>query len=84
MIEDNDEASEVILPENFSVSEDIGTTSVNFALNRASGKTISFNYETNSDASNQSYEFKSGIVTFAPGETSKTININIIDNILLH
>ena len=41
LIEDNDEASEVILPENFSVSEDVGTTSVNFALNRASGKTIS-------------------------------------------
>ena len=83
LIEDNDDASEIVLPEDFSIAENIGTTSVNFALNRASGKTISFNYTTNSDASNQSYESKTGIVTFAPGETSKNISIDIIDNIFL-
>jgi hypothetical protein len=80
-IADNDPAPAIAI-ENVSVSEgNGGTTSANFTvrLATASGLTASVSYATaNGTATAPSdYQSASGVVTFAPGETSKTISVTI-------
>lgn len=49
-------------------------------LSAASGKTVTVNYTTNDDsaAAGSDYTGKSGTLTFAPGETSKTIGVPVL------
>ena len=81
LIEDNDEASVISLPANFNVAESVGAVAVDITLDKASGRTISVNYATSSDNSSSSaFEASSGVITFEPGETSKSVNITVNDN----
>ena len=81
LIEDNDEASVISLPANFNVAESVGAVAVDITLDKASGRTISVNYATSSDISSSSaFEASSGVITFEPGETTKSVNITVNDN----
>ena len=81
LIEDNDDAPTINLSDDFSVSEDANTAVVEFNLSQVSGKRISFNYATQSTNQNASlFNAKSGVVNFEPGESSKSVTINLIDN----
>ena len=81
LIEDNDEASVISLPANFNVAESVGAVAVDVTLDKASGRTISVNYATSSDNSSSSaFEASSGVLTFEPGETTKSVNITVNDN----
>jgi len=81
LIEDNDEASVISLPANFNVAESVGAVAVDVTLDKASGRTISVNYATSSDNSSSSaFEARSGVLTFEPGETTKSVNITVNDN----
>ncbi|MDA8982545.1 cadherin domain-containing protein, partial [Gammaproteobacteria bacterium] len=81
LIEDNDDASVISLPANFNVAESVGAVAVDVTLDKASGRTISVNYATSSDNSSSSaFEASSGVLTFEPGETTKSVNITVNDN----
>jgi hypothetical protein len=81
LIEDNDDAPTINLSEDLSVSEDANTAVVEFNLSEVSGKRISFNYATQSTNQNASlFEARSGVINFEPGESSKSVSINLIDN----
>ncbi|MCO4292163.1 gliding motility-associated C-terminal domain-containing protein [Solitalea sp. MAHUQ-68] len=67
---------------NSAVNEGDGTASFTVALNKASTEAITVDYATaNSSAKDGSdYTGGSGTLTFAPGETSKTIDIAILED----
>ncbi|MEX0726284.1 MAG: Calx-beta domain-containing protein [Planctomycetaceae bacterium] len=53
-------------------------------LSRASGKTVTVNYQTADGTAVQGsdYTFKTGTLVFNPGETSKTVTVNVAGNTL--
>src|SRR5262249_14659846 len=61
---------------------DSGTTDATFtvSLSAASGKTVTVDYATadGSAAAGDDYTAASGTLTFAPGETSKTVTVSVI------
>ena len=63
-----------------------GTTNANFtvSLSKASGQTVSVFYSTaaGTATANDDYQTKSATVTFNPGETSKTVTILVIGDVL--
>ncbi|WP_198000435.1 Calx-beta domain-containing protein [Gimesia alba] len=64
------------------INEDAGTATVTVSLNQAlsSALTVDFTTANDSAASPSDYQALSGTLTFNPGETSKSINISIIDS----
>ncbi|GKS70389.1 hypothetical protein W03_23930 [Nitrosomonas sp. PY1] len=66
-----------------SINEGSGTVSLTASLNKTSTDTITVAYQTadgTASAANADYTSSSGVITFNPGETSKTINIPISDD----
>ncbi|MEM7113153.1 MAG: Calx-beta domain-containing protein [Chloroflexota bacterium] len=82
-IEDNDDAPTVSLDHDaYQVREDMGSISVTITLSEVSGQSLSVHYETDGDTATEGgdYAAASGKLTFAPGETSKTVVINVFDD----
>jgi len=71
-----------ILPEDVTVSEADGTTDVTVSLSRVSTQAITVDYDFFADTASLGSDFTaaSGTLTFAPGETSKTIPITLVQN----
>ncbi len=67
-----------------NVSESDGIQNINIQLSSAQTYSISVQYTTtnNSALSGSDYVSTSGILVFAPGETSKTVSVNIINDYL--
>ena len=65
-----------------SVNEASGTATFTVVLSEASPASVLVNYNTNNGSALAGSDFTAttGSVTFAPGETSKTITINIADD----
>lgn len=65
-----------------SVSEAAGTATVTVSLSGASANTITVNYATSnvSATAGTDYTALTGTLTFAPGQTSKTISVSITDD----
>ncbi|MDA9212550.1 hypothetical protein N9O84_02430, partial [Gammaproteobacteria bacterium] len=81
LIEDNDDAPTLNIAADFSVSENAGSAVLEYTLSGASGKTVSFNYATDSNANDASlFGSSSGVISFAPGETTKSLEITLNDN----
>ena len=62
------------------VEGDSGTTAARLhghALG-LSGRTVTVGYRTSGGSEGSDYNFTAGTLTFAPGETSKTFNVNVI------
>jgi hypothetical protein len=59
---------------------DSGTTAAAFTvtLSAVSGRTVTVGYRTFGGSEGSDYNFTTGTLTFAPGETSKTFNVNVI------
>ncbi len=78
-IRDNDYTAPDITINDVSVNEAAGTMTFTVSLSTASGKPISVDYATRdgSAVAGQDYVAGSGTVSFAAGETTKTITINI-------
>jgi hypothetical protein len=67
---------------NVSVNEINDEVLLSAVLDEASGTEVTVNYSTVNDTAEDGVDFSggSGSITFAPGETEKTISIPIIDN----
>ncbi|MEO1802392.1 MAG: Calx-beta domain-containing protein, partial [Cyanobacteria bacterium J06629_2] len=86
-ITDNDEPLPVISVENISFAEgnlETSTASVTVNLDKPAAKAIAVNYSTedNTAIAEQDYQAVEGTVTFAPGETSQTINLALKGDVL--
>ena len=68
-----------------SVTEEINTLTFTVSLSVASGLTVSVTSATanGTAVSSSDYLSKTGTLTIAPGETSKTITISILNNTLV-
>jgi hypothetical protein len=85
-IQDNDPLPTLTI-NNVTVTEGDGTPqSVQFTvrLSAASGKTVTVNYATadQTAVAGRDYAAKSGMLTFAPGETVKTITMTILNDLV--
>jgi len=67
---------------NYTVGEADGSVTVTVTLSAASSQAVTVNFATQDGTAtaNDDYVFISGTLTFAPGETSKTIVITIVEN----
>ena len=67
-----------------TVAEDAGTVSLTVELHKASAEPITVEYASSSGTATSGIDFTaaSGTLTFAPGETSKTIEVSIQDDAL--
>src|SRR5690606_19662302 len=81
---DNDDPPEVELADNESADEDDGYIEFTVELSAESGKFVSVEYylsDHTAKSGDYSYDSpSSGIVEFAPGETSKKIRVAIYDD----
>jgi CSLREA domain-containing protein len=79
-IDDNDPFPLVSVTDSTVVEGDSGTTAAVFTvtLSTASGQTVTVGYRTFGGTEGSDYTVTSGTLTFAPGETSKTVNVSII------
>ena len=82
-IYDNDAAPSVSI-DSVSVNEADGTATFTVTLSGASGQAISVNYASSngSASAGSDYTAVNGTLSFAAGETSKTITVNIADDTL--
>lgn len=66
----------------FAVNENQGTATVTVTLDHSSASPISVNYNTmdGSALAGSDYTAASGTLNFAPGETSKTFNVTILND----
>lgn len=71
-----------ILLTDYIVNEAIGTKIITVNLSATSTQTVTVSFTTadNTAASGSDFNLQSGTLTFAPGETSKTITLTIIDD----
>jgi hypothetical protein len=80
-IVDDDPAPKVSIDDVSSAEGNTGTTNLTFtvSLSAASGQTVSVNYTTadNTAQAGSDYQAANGVVSFAPGETSKQITVLI-------
>ena len=79
-ITDNDTAPAISI-DNFATTNEAALThAVTVRLSAASGHTVAVNYATaNGTATlNSDYNTASGTVSFAPGQVTKTINVNVL------
>lgn len=67
---------------NYVVDEGAGILTVTVLRTGVSSNTVSVNYATSDGTANagSDYVFTTGALTFAPGETNKTFNVQIIDD----
>ena len=67
---------------NISVNEEAGPAVLTVNLSPASAETVTVDYATRGDSAIEGEDFTatSGTLTFAPGETSKNINVPIVDD----
>jgi len=82
VLNDNDDAPEVSILDT-TVSEGAGSAEVQVKLDAASGKTITVDYSASASGNGSAItDFipTSGQLTFAPGQTEKTISITILDD----
>jgi len=79
---DNDPAPTIALPEAVAVPENAGAGTINVALSAPSAQTVTVDYATapGTATEGQDYTATNGTLTFAPGETSKTIGVPIVDD----
>ncbi|MEY4747903.1 MAG: hypothetical protein RIQ60_117 [Pseudomonadota bacterium] len=86
-IVDNDPAPTVSSGD-VTVAESSGKATITLTLSAASGKPVSVDWSTvdgtgaNGAIAGQDYVATGGTVTFAPGETSKTVEVSIINDML--
>ena len=66
-----------------TASEAIGTTNVAVSLSAPTSKTVTVNYSTTGTATAADFTLPSNSITFLPGETTKNIAINIVDDKLI-
>ena len=80
---DNDVAPSLSISD-VTVNEAAGSAVFTVTLNAVSGQAVSVNYATADGTAlvGSDYVANSGTLTFAPGETSKTITVSIIDDSL--
>ena len=83
-ITDNDAAPTVSIADTTTLNEAAIPVSLQIGLSAASEKTISVDYSTQStgSASSADYDSVNGSISFAPGDTSKTITVPIKDDSL--
>ncbi|MFM2196005.1 MAG: hypothetical protein RL092_1605, partial [Bacteroidota bacterium] len=69
---------------NVTVNETAGTVSIQILLSGTSTQTITVNYILTNGTANSSEDFtsQSGILSFAPGQTSLTVTTNILNDAL--
>ncbi|MEY4765938.1 MAG: hypothetical protein RI907_2611, partial [Pseudomonadota bacterium] len=74
--------STVSIAESVTVNEGVGTISFVISLDKASNKPVTVNYSTQDGTAvaGQDYVAKQGSVTFQPGETSKTVTIQVTND----
>jgi uncharacterized protein YcfL len=79
---DNNEAPKTSISGPAEVNEAAGTVTYTVTLSNPSSNTVSVSYGTadGTATSGQDFAATKGIVTFAPGETSKTITVSIVDD----
>ena len=79
-ISDNDPLPLLGVGDSTVVEGDSGTTAAAFTvtLSAVSGRTVTVGYRTFGGSEGSDYNFTAGTLTFAPGETSKTFNVNVI------
>ena len=67
---------------NVSILENGGTASLSLSLSKTSLQTVTVDYETEDDGaeSGKDYTLASGTVTFAPGDTSRSVSVTITDD----
>lgn len=86
ILDDDPTPSLTIVSPDDVIEGDEGTTAVAVTVNlsAASNKTVTVNYATQDGTAlaGEDYEAASGTLTFEPGETSKTITINVIGDTL--
>ncbi|MDE5068646.1 MAG: FG-GAP-like repeat-containing protein, partial [Trichodesmium sp. St4_bin8_1] len=79
---DNDQVSQISISDAKVVEGNRGQKNMEFEvrLNNPSSQTVKVNYTTvdGNAKSGKDYQKKSGVVTFKPGETKKSINISIL------
>ncbi|MFA8435935.1 MAG: Ig-like domain-containing protein [Marinifilaceae bacterium] len=82
-IKDNDPAPTISIQDQ-SFNENAGTIALQVNLNTESGKTVSANYSITDNTASHPADFSSGSysgnLSFAPGETSKSISVSINDD----
>lgn len=68
----------------YSVNEDAGTVTATVNLSEASGQTVQVTYATASGTATSGADYTpvGGSLSFAPGETTKTFNVPILDDAL--
>jgi len=80
-ITDNDEAPTISVADVMVVEGNTGTTNLlfTFTLSAASGQTVTVNYATANGTATSGTDFTAatGTVTFAPGETSQTVTVQV-------
>ncbi|WP_417383300.1 Calx-beta domain-containing protein [Gimesia sp.] len=78
-----DDDGPAISVEDITVNEDADFATVTITLNKASADQVTVDYSTANQTAAQTDDYTpaSGTLTFAPGETSKTISISIIDSV---
>jgi subtilisin family serine protease len=66
----------------YSVAENAATKTITVNLSGASAQTVTVNYATSNGnaTAGSDYTAASGMLTFNPGQTSKTFNITIVDD----
>ena len=81
LIVDDDEAPVLSMPD-VTVAESAGTAELTASLSGPSGKTVSVDYATSDGTAvaGSDYEAVSGSLTFAAGETEKTISVRVMDD----
>ncbi|MCR9233463.1 MAG: dockerin type I domain-containing protein [bacterium] len=80
MIEDDDHF--LVSIADVTINESDNTATLVVSLDQAVGEEVSVDYSTSAQTAQSSFDFQttSGTLVFAPGETSKTIQISIIDD----
>ncbi len=79
---DEDQPTVNFNPTDYSTSEDQATVTLTVELDKASATELSIGYSTSDGtaAAGVDYVAKSGTVTFAAGETSKSIEVSLVDD----
>src|SRR6266545_4003750 len=84
ILDDDPQPSVQLASASLSVSEGAGSTTIAINLSAASGRTVMVTYATSDGTAGagSDYTTASGTLTFAPGQTSKSVNISIADDSL--
>ena len=77
-----DDDSLGITPRDITVQESAGNALIPLTLSAASPTPVSVKYSTSSETAWRDYEFTSGTLTFAPGETLKYVSVPIVQELV--